>query len=94
MVFKPSAMSVDLKYEHTENPEYVISALFNNIDDKYITNPESNDIINNKEKSLEREIRYDVENMFTVKTSGLDLKGFAPYKRHGLTIHVLMKRTP
>ena len=88
MVYKPNDISVEIKDTY-ETPEYVIFLQFDRIDDKYITNRFSNSIAKNKENNLEREIRKDVEGFFSIKTSGLDLMGYAPYKRHGLTIDVI-----
>ena len=92
-VYKPQEMSFDIK-DMQDGFEYVLFTYFNDIDDKYIGNPQALDLIANKEKNLENEIRKDVESFFSTKTSGFDLRGFAPYKRHGLTIHVVMNRTP
>lgn len=94
MVFQPTDMFVELSHDTYEKPEYIVFLYFNDIDDKYITNPDARDTIRNKEKNLEREIRSDVEKIFSIKTSGLDLNGFAPYKRHGLNINVIQNRTP
>ena len=93
-IYKPDEMSVNLRDYVDEKPEYILFLYFNHIDDSYVTNPDSNDVIKNKEKNLEKEIRKDIYNFFSTETSGLDLKGFAPYKRHGLTIDVIMNRTP
>jgi hypothetical protein len=92
-IYKPTEISVEIKDMHDKKPEYIIFTYFDNIDDRYITNPMARDIFGNKENNLQREIRSDVEKMFSIKTSGLDLNGFAPYKRHGLTINVVMNRS-
>ena len=90
-IYKPIDISVRVS-ELFEPPEYIIDAYFEHIDDSYITNPETNDINRNKEFNLTNEIRRDIENFFNTKTSGLDLKGFAPYVNHGLTIHTFELR--
>lgn len=90
-IYKPMDISVRVS-ELFEPPEYIIDAYFEHIDDSYITNPETNDINRNKEFNLTNEIRRDIENFFNTKTSGLDLKGFAPYVNHGLTIHTFELR--
>ena len=87
-VYKPDHIFVEIKDTY-ETPEYVIFLYFDHIDDKYLTNQLSNSKTKNKEMNLEREIRKDIEGFFSTKTSGLDLMGFAPYKRHGLTINVM-----
>lgn len=92
-IYKPKDISVDVRHNDT-GMEYVIFLYFDHIDDKYITNQNALDLIANKENNLQREIRSEVEQFFSTKTSGLDLQGFAPYKRHGLTINVIQNRTP
>ena len=86
MIYKPMDISFRVS-ELFDEPEYIINAYFEHIDDSYITNPSANDISRNKEFNLTQEIRKDVENFFSTKTSGLDFRGFAPYANHGLAIH-------
>lgn len=71
--------------------EVTIKLYFNDISDDYISNPQHRNINILKEKNLELEIRKDIESYFGIKTSGLSLEGFAPYRYNGLTIDVKLK---
>lgn len=55
---------------------YSIIFYFDKIDDKYIKNPQSNDIPAHKENMLTREIRTDIQNFFGIKTRGLQPPDF------------------
>ena len=68
--------------------EVVIDVYFDEIDDKYITNPLNNNIKRLKEKNFGLQIRKDIYNFFGIKTSGLSLEGFSPFVYHGITIDI------
>ena len=61
---------------------------FDEIDDKYDTNPFWTDKKKLKEKNFCQVIRKDIYNVFRIMTSGLSLEGFSPYEYHGITINV------
>jgi hypothetical protein len=82
-IYKPNNIDINVI-----DGEVYIHVGFDSIDERYNTNPYSNQPIKLKERNLEFEIRKEVESFFDVKTSGLPLLGFSPYEYHGLTIDV------
>ena len=79
-------------------PEILLDLYFKKISDSYLLNPMARDTIGNKEAALETKIRLDIENFFSVKTSGLTISnkmpfGISPYLRHGLRINVRADRS-
>jgi len=87
-IYKPN--NIDIR---VIDGEVYIHIGFDSIDEKYNTNPYSNQPNKLKERNLESEIRKEVESFFGVKTSGLSLFGFFPYEYHGLTIDVYSNET-
>jgi len=86
-IYKPTKIEVDTLRNY-DTVEIVINVFFDEIDDKYITNPHNNNIKQLKEKNFERKIRNDIHKYFRIMTSGLSFEGFAPYKHYGITIKV------
>ena len=72
----------------SDKKEYIIGVYFKNIDDKYISNPDNNDIKKLKENMICREIRTYVEDYLGIKTTGLQPKNnfYSPTQRYGITI--------
>ena len=86
-LYKPTNIEIStLRNYDTE--EVVIDVYFDEIDDKYITNPLNNNIKRLKEKNFGLQIRKDIYNFFGIKTSGLSLEGFSPFVYHGITIDI------
>lgn len=73
---------------NNDTEEIVIDVFFDEIDDKYDTNPFWTDKKKLKEKNFELQIRKDIYNFFGIMTSGLSLEGFSPYKHRGISIKV------
>ena len=73
---------------NNDTEEIVIDVFFDEIDDKYYTNPFWTDKKKLKVKNFELEIRKNIYNFFGIMTSGVSLEGFFPYKYHGITINV------
>jgi hypothetical protein len=87
-IYKPNNIDINVI-----DGEVYIHIGFDSIDEKYNTNPYSNQPGKLKERNLKSEIRKEVESFFGVKTSGLSLFGFSPYEYHGLTIDVYSNET-
>ena len=86
-IYKPKSIEISTLRNY-DNEEIVIDVFFNEIDDKYDTNPFFSDKKRLKERNFALEIRNDIYKYFRIKTSGLSLEGFAPYVSHGITINV------
>lgn len=92
-IYKPVKIGFRESYNYENNnikKEFIIDLWFDEIDDKYLTNPNHSEPDKLKEKMLEREIRKDIKSFFNIETSGLDLDGFSPYRYKGLTIDVTL----
>ena len=89
-VFKPDNIKVYTYNLTDDHEETVIELKYSHISDDYISNPQHRNVNTLKERNLELEIRKDVESYFGVKTSGLSLEGFSPYRYNGLTIDVIL----
>lgn len=85
-IFKP----VDVQVISYENPErYAIEFYFDEIDDKYITNPFFSTAKSLKEINLNREIRKYIKDFLQIKTSGLQPPDFfPPEEKHPITTFV------
>jgi len=86
-LYKPIDIEIST-IRNYETAEIVIDVFFDEIDDKYDTNPFFTDKKKLKERNFELEIRKNIYNFFGIMTSGLSLEGFAPYKYHGIAIKV------
>ena len=86
-IYNPTKIEVDTLRNY-DTVEIVIDVFFDEIDDKYNTNPLNNNIRRLKETNFGLKIRKDIHKYFRIMTSGLSLEGFAPYKHHGITIKV------
>jgi len=86
-LYKPIDIEISTLRNY-ETAEIVIDVFFDEIDDKYDTNPFFTDKKKLKERNFELEIRKNIYNFFGIMTSGLSLEGFAPYKYHGIAIKV------
>jgi len=86
-LYKPIDIEINTLRNY-ETAEIVIDVFFDEIDDKYDTNPFFTDKKKLKERNFELEIRKNIYNFFGIMTSGLSLEGFAPYKYHGIAIKV------
>lgn len=94
-IYQPSDISHETLNMTEGEPEDVIHLYFDEIDDKYMKNPQALDPIANKEKNLEFEIRLYLEKVFGKKTTGLQMNKWgptSPWKREGLTIKVYGRR--
>ena len=86
-LYKPTNIKISI-YLRNDTEEVVIDVYFDEIDDKYITNPLNNNIKRLKENNFGLQIRKDIYNFFGIKTSGLSLEGFSPFVYHGITIDI------
>ena len=86
-LYKPTNIKTS-SYPRNDTEEVVIDVYFDEIDDKYITNPLNNNIKRLKENNFGLQIRKDIYNFFGIKTSGLSLEGFSPFVYHGITIDI------
>lgn len=86
-LFKPAFIHIEKK----ETPlRYTIIFYFDHIDDKYIRNPNSNDIKSHKSEILTREIRKYVYDFLGIQTSGFQPPDFfAPSEFHPISIFVV-----
>jgi len=75
----------------TEDPEgCVIIFYFDDIDDKYIKNPESSSIKNHKENILNREIRTYIDRYLGIKTSGLQPpESLSSWENYPISVYVM-----
>lgn len=73
---------------------YEIRAIFETVDDKYITNPQHKDTKELKEKMFARQIRTDVENFLGIKTTGLQPRNnfLSPAESHGIRIVIMSEK--
>jgi hypothetical protein len=69
----------DIRVKHYDNPDhYSITFYFNEIDDKYFTNPQHCNPEELKESMFNRELRRYIDNFLSIKTSGLQPPDFYP----------------
>lgn len=86
-LYKPTNIKIST-YLRNDTEEVVIDVYFDEIDDKYDTNPFFSDKKRLKERNFALEIRNDIYKFFRIKTSGLSLEGFSPFVYHGITIDI------
>jgi hypothetical protein len=86
-LYKPIDIEINTLRDN-DIEEIVIDVFFDEIDDKYDTNPFWTDKKRLKERNFELVIRNDIYKFFGIMTSGLSLEGFTPYKHHGISIKV------
>jgi hypothetical protein len=81
----------DVELRPVEDPEgCVIIFYFDDIDDRYIRNPDSRSIKTHKENMLNREIRTYIERYLGIKTSGLQPpEFFSPEEKHPISVYVM-----
>lgn len=86
-VFKPA----DVWVRPYENPErYSIIFYFDEIDEKYMTNPMHRNPKELKEAMYNREIRKYINNFLGIKTSGLQPPDFwSPEEKHPISTYVI-----
>jgi hypothetical protein len=80
----------DVWVEPYDNPErYSIIIYFNDVDDKYITNPLHGNQKEHKANMFNREIRTYIQNFLGIKTSGVQPPHFhSPEETHPISIYV------
>lgn len=72
---------------------YSIIFYFDEIDNKYITNPLHKDLKLHKANMFKREIRTQIYNFFGIETTGLPITDhFSPVEQHPITIVVTHTR--
>ncbi len=86
-IYKPTNIEISTLRDN-DREEIVIDVFFDEINDKYDTNPFWTDKKKLKERNFCQVIRKDIYNVFRITTSGLSLEGFSPYEYHGITINV------
>lgn len=75
---------------YSDPDRYSITFYFDDIDDRYIRNPDSRSIKTHKENMLNREIRTYVERYLGIKTSGLQPPDFfSPEEKHPISVYVM-----
>jgi len=81
----------DVELRPVEDPEgCVIIFYFDDIDDKYIKNPESSSIKNHKENILNREIRTYIDRYLGIKTSGLQPpESLSSWENYPISVYVM-----
>jgi hypothetical protein len=87
VVYKPTKVEVK-EVEIEDLKEYIIIFYFDEIDDKYITNPGHGNLKVHKQDMLSRQIRTDVEDYLSIKTTGLQPRNkfYSPIEKHDITI--------
>ena len=86
-IYKPESVWV----KDDKPGRYSIIFYFDDIDDRYIRNPESRDITAHKENMLTREIRTDIQNFFGIKTKGLQPPDFySPEENYPISIYSII----
>ena len=76
-----------MRYDDPER--YSIIFYFEDIDDRYITNPHVGNIREHKENVLRREIRKEIYDLLNIRTSGVQPPDFfSPEEKHPITIYV------
>ena len=79
----------DIRVTPVTPEHYNIVFYFNEIDDKYITNPQHRDTEELKINMFNREIRTYIENYLGIKTTGLQPPDFfPPMVNHPISIYV------
>lgn len=89
VMYEPKKIDV---FKYGSHPPYVFHIIltFNEISDKYITNPEYHNVERLKEIMLSREIKTYIQNYLGIKTDGLqpNQNFFSPEERHPIKIIV------
>jgi hypothetical protein len=79
----------DVYVQGSKMGKYSIIFYFEEIDDRYIVNPQHKDQKQHKANMFKREIRDQIYNFFGIKTTGLQPNDyFSPHEEHPITIVV------
>lgn len=88
-MYSPSLVHVD----NNGNEKYSIIFYFDDIDDKYVVNPQHRDQRLHKANMFKREIRDQIYNFFGIKTTGTQPPDYySPEENHPITIVVTYTR--